>query len=159
MTDIRAAAEIIASARHSRTALKPLAAGMAPTTESEGYLVQDALHGLLASESKTAVELIDAEAKKHVLQRDDIDVLSASNKSLMPEGFEKQLSKDDLVNLLEFLTQRGKYLPLPLDKAATIITTRGMFYSEDSPLERLIFPDWGPKTGNWPCHARPGSPR
>jgi len=50
MTDIRAAAEIIASARHSRTALKPLAAGMAPTTESEGYLVQDALHGLLASE-------------------------------------------------------------------------------------------------------------
>jgi putative membrane-bound dehydrogenase-like protein len=104
------------------------------------------INGLLASESKTAVELIDAEAKKHVLQRDDIEVLSATNKSLMPEGFEKQMSADDLANLLEFLTQRGRYLPLPLGKAATAISTRGMFYSEDAQAERLIFRDWSPKT-------------
>jgi putative membrane-bound dehydrogenase-like protein len=104
------------------------------------------MNGLLASESKTAVEVIDAEAKKHVLQRDDIDVLSASNKSLMPEGFEKQMSQDDLANLLEFLTQRGRYLPLPIDKAATVVSTRGMFYSENAPAERLIFRDWSPKT-------------
>jgi putative membrane-bound dehydrogenase-like protein len=103
-------------------------------------------NGLLASESKTAIELIDAEAKKHVLQRDDIDVLSASNKSLMPEGFEKQMSADDLANLLEFLTQRGRYLPLPLGKAATVVTTRGMFYDENSMAERLVFRDWSPKT-------------
>src|SRR5205085_9223803 len=32
-----------------------------------------AVQGLLASETKTTVELIDAEAKKHVLQRSDID--------------------------------------------------------------------------------------
>src|SRR5262249_22610402 len=49
-------------------------------------------------------------------------------------------------NLLEFLTKRGKYLPLPLDKAATIVSTRGMFYSEDAQGERLVFPDWAPKT-------------
>jgi 2-keto-4-pentenoate hydratase len=48
MTDIRAAADIIASARRSRAPLKPLPAGIAPQSESEGYLVQDALHGLLA---------------------------------------------------------------------------------------------------------------
>ena len=47
MTDIRAAADLIASARRSRAPLKPLAAGMAPNSESEGYLVQDALHGCL----------------------------------------------------------------------------------------------------------------
>jgi hypothetical protein len=63
----------------------------------------------------------------------------------MPEGFEKQLSKDDLVNLLEFLTQKGKYLPLPLGKAATVASVRGMFYDEESPVERLIFSDWSPK--------------
>src|SRR5205085_694151 len=44
------------------------------------------LNGLLSSESKTAVELIDAEAKKHILQRDDIETLVATTKSLMPEG-------------------------------------------------------------------------
>jgi 2-keto-4-pentenoate hydratase len=49
MTDIRAAADIIASARRSRAPLKPLPAGIAPKSESEGYLVQDALHRLLAS--------------------------------------------------------------------------------------------------------------
>jgi putative membrane-bound dehydrogenase-like protein len=104
------------------------------------------LTGLLASESKTAIELIDAEAKKQTLLREDIDELLASNKSLMPDGFEKQLKPEDIVNLLEFLTQRGKYLPLPLGKVATAVSTRGMFYSEDSPAERLIFADWSPKT-------------
>ncbi len=102
--------------------------------------------GLLASETRTAVEILDAEAKRHLIQREDIEEIQTSNKSLMPEGFEKQLSKDDLVNLLEFLTQKGKYLPLPLGKAATVASVRGMFYDEESPVERLIFSDWSPKT-------------
>jgi hypothetical protein len=46
---------------------------------------------------------------------------------------------------LEFLTQRGKYLPIPLDKAATIVTTKGMFYSETAVGERMVFGDWKPK--------------
>jgi hypothetical protein len=104
------------------------------------------LSGLLASETRTSIELIDSEAKKHTLQREDIEQLIASPKSLMPEGFEKQLSQEEIVNLLEFLTQRGKYLPLPLDKVATAVSTKGMFYSEHAPAERLIFRDWGPTT-------------
>ena len=47
MTDIRAAADIIASARRSRTPLGPLPGDAAPHSEAEGYLIQDALHGLL----------------------------------------------------------------------------------------------------------------
>jgi putative membrane-bound dehydrogenase-like protein len=101
--------------------------------------------GLLASESRTTVEILDAEGKRHTIQREDIDELRESKKSLMPEGFEKQLSKSDLVNLLEFLTQKGKYLPLPLGKAATVTSVRGMFYNEDNTVERLIFNDWSPK--------------
>jgi hypothetical protein len=53
---------------------------------------------------------------------------------------------EDIVNLLEFMTQRGQYVPLPLAKAATIVSTRGMFYSEEAQAERLIFSDWSPKT-------------
>jgi uncharacterized protein len=104
------------------------------------------LTGLLTAETRNAVELLDAEGKRHAVQREDIEELQASPKSLMPEGFEKQLSADDLVNLLEFLTQRGKYLPLPLDRVATAVSTRGMFYSEDARAERLVFADWSPKT-------------
>jgi putative membrane-bound dehydrogenase-like protein len=104
------------------------------------------LTGLLASESKTAIELFDAEGKKQTVLRSDIDELQMSAKSLMPDGFEKQLKKQELTDLLEFLTQRGKYLPLPLDKVATAVSTRGMFYSFDNPAERLAFDDWKPRT-------------
>jgi putative heme-binding domain-containing protein len=102
------------------------------------------LTGLLASESKTAIELFDAEAKKQTVLREQIEQLIASPKSLMPEGFEKQLSRKDFTDLLEFLTQRGKYLPLPLEKVATAVSTRGMFYSPDAAAERLDFGDWKP---------------
>jgi hypothetical protein len=104
------------------------------------------LSGLLASESKTAIELIDGEAKKQTILRDDIDEVVASAKSFMPDGFEKQLKTDELVNLLEFLTRRGKYLPLPLEKVASAVSTKGMFHSEESKVERLVFRDWAPKT-------------
>jgi putative membrane-bound dehydrogenase-like protein len=103
------------------------------------------LNGMLAGESKTTLEIVDTEAKRHTVLREDIEELVASTKSLMPEGFEKQLSKDDFTHLLEFLTQRGKYVPLDLAKVATINSTRGMFYDEAAAAERLIFSDWGPK--------------
>jgi hypothetical protein len=104
------------------------------------------LTGLLASETRTAVELIDAEGKRHSLLREDIEELAQSRKSLMPEGFEKQVPPEAIANLLEFLAARGKYLPLDLRKAATIVSTRGMFYSREAQAERLIFADWSPKT-------------
>ncbi len=106
------------------------------------------ISGLLASETKTAIEVVDTEAKRHTILREDVDELIASNRTIMPEGFEKQLSKDDITNLLEFLTAKGKYVPIPLDKVATIVSTQGMFYSKDAPAERLIFPDWKTKTFN-----------
>jgi putative heme-binding domain-containing protein len=104
------------------------------------------INGLLASETKTSIELIDAEAKRHVVLREEIENLKASAKSLMPEGFEKQVKPVEIRDLLEFLTQRGQFVPIPLEKYATINSTRGMFYSEDAGAERLIFDDWGPKT-------------
>ena len=84
-----------------------------PSRSVEGNFVQytvattdgRVINGLLASETKTSVELLDAEAKRQVVLREDIDEMAASKKSLMPEGFEKQVSTDDIRNLLAFLTQ------------------------------------------------------
>jgi putative heme-binding domain-containing protein len=104
------------------------------------------MNGLLAAETKTAIELIDAEGKRHALQRDEIEELTASTKSIMPEGFEKQVTRDELTNLLEFLTTRGKYFPLDLRKVASAVSTKGLFTHADAAGERLVFDDWLPKT-------------
>ena len=125
-----------------------------PSRSVEGNFVQYSLattegrvlNGLLASESKTAVELIDAEGKSFRVLREDIDEFAASKRSLMPEGFEKQLGAEGLADVLAFLTKRGKYTPMDLKASASVITTRGMFFSPDSPIERMVFRDWSPKT-------------
>lgn len=101
--------------------------------------------GLLAGESKTSLELLDAEGKRHVIQRDEIDDFQPSANSLMPVGFEKQIPPNGLADLLAFLTARGKYVPVPLDKVATAVSTKGLFYDPASEVERLVFPDWKPK--------------
>jgi uncharacterized protein len=101
--------------------------------------------GLLMSETKTTVELLDSEAKKHNVLREDIDEFKSTKLSLMPDGFEK-LGQDDILSVLEFLTARDKFFPLPLGKAATITSVRGMFISKNAEEQRLIFPKWGPQT-------------
>jgi 2-keto-4-pentenoate hydratase len=50
MSQIRAAAAAIAAARRGRSPLQPLADAAAPRTEAEGYLIQDAVHDLLAAD-------------------------------------------------------------------------------------------------------------
>jgi putative membrane-bound dehydrogenase-like protein len=104
--------------------------------------------GLLSAQTKTTVELLDAENKKHAIGTADLDELVESKKSLMPEGFEKQMTKAELTDLLEFLTLKGKYVPIPLDKVATVVSTRGMFFEANGQAERLVFRDWKPKEFN-----------
>lgn len=106
------------------------------------------LNGMLSAESATTIELFDAEGKKHSILRNDIDELLATTKSLMPDGFEKQMEPSELADLLEFLTAPGKYVPLDLAKVATVSSAKGMFNSENAAAERLIFSDWGPKEVN-----------
>jgi putative membrane-bound dehydrogenase-like protein len=103
------------------------------------------LTGLLTGETRTYVEVLDSEGRKHVVQREEIESLTASKLSLMPEGFER-IGPDDLASLLEFLTARDHFFPLPLGKAATIDSVRGMFNSRTNSIECLVFPGWGPNT-------------
>ncbi len=102
--------------------------------------------GLLAAESKTAIELVDAEGKRVAIQRDEIDAFQPSPNSLMPVGFEKQIKPEGFADLLAFLTARGKFVPLSLEKVATAVSTKGMFYDQHAGGERLVFADWKPKT-------------
>ena len=102
--------------------------------------------GLLAAESRTAIEIVDAEGKRHAIQREEIDEFTPSPNSLMPLGFEKQIKPEGFADLLAFLTARGTFLPLPLEKVATAVSTRGLFYAPQNEVERLVFPDWKPKT-------------
>jgi putative heme-binding domain-containing protein len=104
------------------------------------------LNGMLSGESATSIDLVDGEGKRRAILREDIDELTRSGKSFMPEGFEKQLSRAQLADVLEFLTQRTQFVPLDLGRVATISSARGMFQTSNSEVERLVFDDWGTKT-------------
>ena len=103
------------------------------------------ISGMLAGESKTSITIVDSEAKKIDIQREDIEEFAPSRLSVMPEGFEKQISEKELTDLLEFLTDTGPYVPVPLDDYATAISTKGLFHEGDDGADRMIFPDWEPK--------------
>jgi len=104
--------------------------------------------GMLAAETRTSVTLIDTEAKEWNIQRTDIEELIASRKSLMPDGFEKQMTFGELSDLLEFLTSKGQYLPVALDRYATAISTKGLVHEGDTGPDRMVFSDWTPKVFN-----------
>lgn len=103
------------------------------------------LNGMLAAESQSAIELIDAEAKRHSIARDDVEKITSTNKSLMPEGFEQQLKVPEMTDLLEFLTSKGRFVPLPLASVATAVSTKGLFSDTDDGPDRMVFRDWKPK--------------
>lgn len=106
------------------------------------------INGMLAGESRTSITIIDSQAKKINVPREDIDELIASRKSVMPEGFEKQISEKQLTDLLEFLTSKGRFLPIPLGRYATAVSTRPLFGTGENGPDRMIFPDWKPKIFN-----------
>jgi len=61
------------------------------------------LSGMIAAETATSIELRRAEDKKDTVLRIDIEAMKSSGMSLMPEGMEKQIDKQALADLLEYL--------------------------------------------------------
>ena len=66
------------------------------------------LNGLMVSETASAVILRQAEGKQEVIARNQIDEIRASGKSLMPEGVEKEVTVQQMADLLKFLKSRGQ---------------------------------------------------
>jgi putative heme-binding domain-containing protein len=60
--------------------------------------------GILKAETETSITLVSQDGKSHTLRRNDLDELSASPVSFMPEGFEKELSPQGVADLVQYLT-------------------------------------------------------
>ena len=98
----------------------------AVTNKSAGYLLQEILdpnraldaryveyvattkagksiRGLVAAETATSVTLRGPDAKDETILRADIETLESTGRSLMPEGFEKDLSRQDLADVMAYV--------------------------------------------------------
>ena len=60
--------------------------------------------GLLETETRTSVEILDTTGTKHVIQRKEIAAMAGSQLSVMPNGFDA-LPPEDLKALLAYLTK------------------------------------------------------
>ena len=64
-------------------------------------------NGMLLSETSNSVTLMGTDGKEHLLARNELDELVCSNRSLMPEGLEKDLSPQDLADVITFVQSSG----------------------------------------------------
>ncbi len=64
------------------------------------------INGLLAAETATSITLRGQDAKEQVILRADLEELHGTGKSLMPEGFERDLSRQAIADLITYLTHR-----------------------------------------------------
>ena len=60
-------------------------------------------NGIIAAETATSITLKRAEARQDVILRNTIEELAATGVSLMPEGLEKDLSPQDLADVIALI--------------------------------------------------------
>ena len=60
--------------------------------------------GIVAHQSPQAIVLQMADGKLQETARSEIELFQTSDRSLMPDGLEKEISLEQMANLLEFLT-------------------------------------------------------
>ncbi|MCS7468735.1 ThuA domain-containing protein [Stieleria sp. ICT_E10.1] len=101
------------------------------------------LSGMLAGESANSLRIIDTQGKEKLVLREDIEQLTSSSKSLMPEGFESSISKTEMADLLSFLAKRGKYAPLNISSAATINSKKGLPGFRGRPGDEFVLDSYG----------------
>jgi len=61
--------------------------------------------GKLETETGSSITLLAAGGKRQIILRRDIEELQASNKSVMPEGIEKEIKPQDLADLIQFVRE------------------------------------------------------
>lgn len=64
------------------------------------------LNGLMIAESTDSVTLRQPEGREQTIPRSDIEELKTTNKSLMPEGIERDVTVEQMADVLEFLKGR-----------------------------------------------------
>lgn len=61
------------------------------------------LTGLIASETPSSITLRQALGKEDTIARGEIDQISAGQQSLMPQGLERSISRQEFADLLAYL--------------------------------------------------------
>ncbi|MCA9197200.1 MAG: HEAT repeat domain-containing protein [Planctomycetales bacterium] len=77
-----------------------------------GVVVQlnsgESITGLVTSESTQLVSLAKQDGSRRTIERSRIEMIDRSEISIMPDGFETQLSPSQLADLLAFLAENGR---------------------------------------------------
>ena len=77
-------------------------------TRYRNYIAQTAqgqtFTGVLAAETGNSITLLAQEGKQQVILRADLEELRSTGKSLMPDGLEKDLSRQDLADLVTYVS-------------------------------------------------------
>lgn len=66
------------------------------------------IEGILVESNADAVVLVRAGGERQTVPREDIDVLTSQTRSLMPEGFGRQIPAADFAALVAFLRSRDR---------------------------------------------------
>jgi putative membrane-bound dehydrogenase-like protein len=89
----------------------------------------DSLFGLIAGESANSVTIRQADGSARAVPRNEIAAMASTGVSLMPEGFEKILTKPQLADLIAYLGTLGTAAPPApkgnIDMAARISPGKG----------------------------------
>ena len=83
------------------------------------------LSGVLASETETAIGLRQPDGITRTLLREDIEELQSAGISLMPEGFEKQISPSQMADLVSYI-KNWRYLDGSIASAAAGSNSAGV---------------------------------
>ena len=70
--------------------------------------------GLLVEETSSSIRLREANGKENVILRSDLDELRSTERSIMPEGIERDLSPQDVADVLAYVSR----FELPFKKFA-----------------------------------------
>jgi putative membrane-bound dehydrogenase-like protein len=75
--------------------------------------------GILTAETPTSITLKQGEGKEITLLREEVEQFASTGKSLMPEGVEKEISRQQMADLIAFI-KNWRYLDgsVPLEKLA-----------------------------------------
>jgi putative membrane-bound dehydrogenase-like protein len=63
--------------------------------------------GVLAEETGNSITLVGSDGKQNVILRSDLEELTGTGKSAMPEGLEKDMKPQDLADLIEYIRSQG----------------------------------------------------
>lgn len=89
----------------------------------------DSIFGLIADESANSVTIRQADGSARSVPRNEIATMASTGVSLMPEGFEKILTKPQLADLIAYLGSLGSAVPPApkgnIDMAARISPGKG----------------------------------